>query len=96
MARILAKQENESDLIGGVALTRKDDHVKRTIVDLSQTATIDHSLRLGSSVLKRLGAVNDLHKPAVEQASFAVLTAHDACRSSSRRLSSRTPTKSAG
>jgi N-acetylmuramoyl-L-alanine amidase len=77
MARILAKQENASDLIGGVALTRKDDHVKRTIVDLSQTATIDHSLRLGGSVLKRLGAVNDLHKPTVEQASFAVLTAHD-------------------
>jgi N-acetylmuramoyl-L-alanine amidase len=77
MARILAKQENASDLIGGVALTKKDDHVKRTIVDLSQTATIDHSLRLGNSVLKRLGAVNDLHKPSVEQASFAVLTAHD-------------------
>jgi N-acetylmuramoyl-L-alanine amidase len=77
MARILAKQENESDLIGGVALKKKDDHVKRTIVDLSQTATIDHSLRLGSSVLRRLGAVNDLHKPSVEQASFAVLTAHD-------------------
>jgi N-acetylmuramoyl-L-alanine amidase len=77
MARILAKQENESDLVGGVALTKKDDHVKRTIVDLSQTATIDHSLRLGNSVLKRLGAVNDLHKPSVEQASFAVLTAHD-------------------
>ena len=77
MARILAQQENASDLIGGVALTKKDDHVKRTIVDLSQTATIDHSLRLGSSVLRRLGAVNDLHKPTVEQASFAVLTAHD-------------------
>ncbi|HEU4351564.1 MAG TPA: N-acetylmuramoyl-L-alanine amidase [Burkholderiales bacterium] len=77
MARILAKQENESDLIGGVALTKKDDHVKRTIVDLSQTATIDHSLRLGNSVLRRLGTVNDLHKPSVEQASFAVLTAHD-------------------
>jgi N-acetylmuramoyl-L-alanine amidase len=77
MARILANQENESDLIGGVALTKKDDHVKRTIVDLSQTATIDHSLRLGGSVLRRLGAVNDLHKPNVEQASFAVLTAHD-------------------
>ena len=77
MARILAKQENESDLIGGVAFKVKDDHVKRTLVDLSQTATIDHSLRLGNSVLKRLGMVNDLHKPHVEQASFAVLTAHD-------------------
>jgi N-acetylmuramoyl-L-alanine amidase len=77
LARALAKEQNESDLIGGVALKGKDDHVKRTILDLSQTATIDHSLRLGSSVLKRLGAVNDLHKPHVEQASFAVLTAHD-------------------
>jgi N-acetylmuramoyl-L-alanine amidase len=77
MARILAKQENDSDLIGGVAFKQKDDHVSRTIIDLSQTATIDHSLRLGNSVLKRLGAVNDLHKPNVEQASFAVLTAHD-------------------
>ena len=77
MARILAKQENDSDLIGGVALKVKDDHVKRTIIDLSQTATIDYSLRLGSSVLKRLGTVNDLHKPSVEQASFAVLTAPD-------------------
>jgi N-acetylmuramoyl-L-alanine amidase len=77
MARILASQENASDLIGGVAFKTKDDHVNRTIIDLSQTATIDYSLRLGNSVLKRLGGVNELHKPHVEQASFAVLTAHD-------------------
>lgn len=77
LARALAKKENESDLIGGVALQTKDDHVRRTILDLSQSATIDHSLRLGSSVLKQLGGVNDLHKPRVEQASFAVLTAPD-------------------
>jgi N-acetylmuramoyl-L-alanine amidase len=42
-------------------------------MDLLQTATIDYSLRLGSSVLKRLEGVNTLHKPHVEQASFAVL-----------------------
>jgi N-acetylmuramoyl-L-alanine amidase len=77
LARALAKKENESDLIGGVALKSKDDHVRRTIMDLSQSATIDYSLRLGSSVLKQLGGVNELHKPRVEQASFAVLTAHD-------------------
>ena len=75
MARLLAKKENESDLIGGVSLQGKDDYVRRTILDLWQTGTIDHSLRLGGSVLKRLGAVNTLHKPHVEQASFAVLTA---------------------
>ena len=28
-------------------------------------------------MLKQLGSVNDLHKPRVEQASFAVLKAHD-------------------
>ena len=77
LARALAKKENEADLIGGVALKGMDDHVRHTIRDLSQTATIDHSLRLGSSVLRRLGGVNELHKPHVEQASFAVLTAHD-------------------
>ncbi len=76
-ARALANKENESDLIGGVALNVKDDHVRRTIMDLSQSATIDYSLRLGSSVLKQLGGINELHKPRVEQASFAVLTAHD-------------------
>ena len=75
MARILAKQENEADLIGGVGLEGKDDYVRRTIIDLWQTGTIDHSLRVGGSVLKRLGAVNTLHKPQVEQASFKVLTA---------------------
>jgi N-acetylmuramoyl-L-alanine amidase len=73
VARILAKKENESDLIGGVNLKGKDDYVMRTIIDLSQTATIDHSLRLGNSVLSKIGAVNTLHKARVEQASFAVL-----------------------
>lgn len=77
MARLLAKKENEADLIGGVNLQAKDSYVKQTILDLYQTATIDYSLRLGSSVLKRLGRVNTLHKPQVEQASFAVLKAPD-------------------
>jgi N-acetylmuramoyl-L-alanine amidase len=77
MAKLLAKKENESDLIGGVNFRGKDSYVTQTLLDLSQTATIDHSLRLGGSVLKQLGSVNDLHKPRVEQASFAVLKAHD-------------------
>jgi N-acetylmuramoyl-L-alanine amidase len=76
-ARWLARKENEADLIGGVNLDTKDRHLAQTLLDLSQTATIDHSLRLGSSVLKRLGAVNTLHKPQVEQAGFAVLRAPD-------------------
>jgi len=55
----------------------KDRYLAQTLLDLSQTATIDHSLRLGSSVLRRLESVNTLHKPRVEQASFAVLKAPD-------------------
>ena len=77
MARLLAQKENESDLIGGVNLKGRDSYVTQTLLDLSQTATIDYSLRLGSSVLQRLGSVAELHKPRVEQASFAVLKAHD-------------------
>jgi N-acetylmuramoyl-L-alanine amidase len=76
-ARWLANRENDADLIGGVNLDVKDRHLAQTLLDLSQTATIDHSLRLGSAVLRKLGAVNTLHKPQVEQASFAVLKAPD-------------------
>ncbi len=76
-AQWLAKKENEADLVGGVNLDVKDRYLAQTLLDLSQTATIDHSLRLGSSVLRRLESVNTLHKPRVEQASFAVLKAPD-------------------
>jgi N-acetylmuramoyl-L-alanine amidase len=76
-ARWLAKKENEADLVGGVSLDVKDRYLARTLLDLSQTATMDHSLRLGRSVLKELGQVNTLHKERVEQASFAVLKAPD-------------------
>ena len=76
-ARWLAKKENEADLVGGVNLDRKDRYLAQTLLDLSQTATIDHSLRLGSAVLAELGTINTLHKPRVEQASFAVLKAPD-------------------
>jgi N-acetylmuramoyl-L-alanine amidase len=77
LARKLAKQQNESDLIAGVNLKGKEDHLKRTLLDLSQSSSIDYSLRLGNMVLARLGSVNTLHKGRVEQASFAVLTAQD-------------------
>src|SRR6266404_1618244 len=73
----LAKKENAADLVGGVNLDVKDVYLKKTLLDLAQTATIDHSLRLGDLVLRRLGAVNNLHRPRVEQASFAVLKAPD-------------------
>jgi N-acetylmuramoyl-L-alanine amidase len=76
-ARLLAQRENEADLIGGVNLGAKDLFLARTLLDLSQTATINDSLKLGKYLLGELGAVNTLHKTNVEQAGFAVLKAPD-------------------
>ena len=76
-ARMLAQRENESDLIGGVNLGVRDPVLARTLLDLSQTATINDSLKLGRAVLTELGDVNALHKASVEQAGFAVLKAPD-------------------
>lgn len=76
-ARYLAKIENESDLIGGVSLEDKDPNLARTLLDLSQTATINDSLKLGKSVLGNIGKINKLHKGSVEQAAFAVLKSPD-------------------
>jgi len=76
-ARWLAKKENDADLVGGINIDVKDPFLKRTLIDLSQTATINDSLKLGQSVLQRIGNVNTLHKPHVEQAGFAVLKAPD-------------------
>jgi N-acetylmuramoyl-L-alanine amidase len=76
-ARWLAKKENEADLIGGVNLNVKDPSLARTLLDLSQTATINDSMKLGKAVLTSLGDINRLHKGSVEQASFAVLKAPD-------------------
>jgi N-acetylmuramoyl-L-alanine amidase len=77
MARYLATKENESDLIGGVRLDVKDPYLAKTLLDLSQTATINDSLKLGKAVLGHLGEINTLHKSAVEQAGFAVLKSPD-------------------
>jgi len=76
-ARWLAKKENEADLVGGINIDVKDPFLKRTLIDLSQTATINDSLKLGRAVLKEIGGVNTLHKAHVEQAGFAVLKAPD-------------------
>jgi len=76
-ARMLAQKENQSDLIGGVNFGVRDPVLARTLLDLSQTATINDSLKLGRHVLSELGDVNELHKQSVEQAGFAVLKAPD-------------------
>ena len=76
-ARWLAQQENAADLIGGVNLDGKDPVLARTLLDLSQTAQISDSLKVGRHMLNSIGTINALHKGAVEQAGFAVLKAPD-------------------
>lgn len=76
-ARWLAKKENEADLVGGINIDVKDPFLKRTLIDLSQTATINDGLKLARLVLREIGEINTLHKNEVEQAGFAVLKAPD-------------------
>ena len=77
-ARWLANKENQADLIGGVNLgARQDRHVQRVLLDMSTTAQINDSLKLGSVLLGEIGGMARLHKPRVEQAGFAVLKAPD-------------------
>ena len=76
-ARWMADKENSADLVGGVNVKAKDSQVQRALLDMSTTAQINDSLKLGSAVLGEIGAVGKLHKPRVEQAGFAVLKAPD-------------------
>lgn len=72
-ARWLAKNQNESDLIGGVNISTVNKQVASVLVDMTSSWTIGYSLGLGTAVLQELRAINKLHKTAVEQAGFAVL-----------------------
>lgn len=76
-ARWIAKRENDADLVGGVNIDVADPYLKKVLLDLSQTATINDSLFLARAVLDELGDVNKLHKSHVEQAGFAVLKSPD-------------------
>jgi N-acetylmuramoyl-L-alanine amidase len=77
-ARWLANKENAADAVGGVnQRAHKDADVMRTLLDMSTTAQVKDSLRVGSEVLGQLDRVAHLHKPRVEQAGFAVLKAPD-------------------
>jgi N-acetylmuramoyl-L-alanine amidase len=73
----LARRENDADLIGGVNLGDHDAGIARVLLDLSTTAQINDSLRVGGAVLRELERVNSLHRHNVEQAGFAVLKAPD-------------------
>jgi N-acetylmuramoyl-L-alanine amidase len=76
-ARWLANKENAADLIGGVNVRTQETSVARVLMDMSTSAQIKDSLRLGGAMLGEIGQVGRLHKPRVEQAGFAVLKAPD-------------------
>ena len=76
-ARWMANKENSSDLIGGINIKTKDKQVAHLLLELSTTAQINDSLKVGNSVLRNIGDFAALHKNKVEQAGFAVLKAPD-------------------
>jgi N-acetylmuramoyl-L-alanine amidase len=76
-ARWMAAKENKADLIGGLNVKAKDATVQRALLDMSTTAQINDSLKLGGNLLGEIKRVGKLHKGTVEQASFAVLKAPD-------------------
>lgn len=76
-ARWMAQKENASDAIGGIKLGSGDQQLQQTLLDMSTTAQIKDSLKLGNAVLRHIKGVNELHKQQVEQAGFAVLKAPD-------------------
>lgn len=76
-ARWMAQKENSSDAIGGIKLGSGDQQLQQTLLDMSTTAQIKDSLKLGNAVLRHIKGVNELHKQQVEQAGFAVLKAPD-------------------
>ncbi|GAC1409233.1 MAG: N-acetylmuramoyl-L-alanine amidase [Burkholderiaceae bacterium] len=76
-ARWLANKENSADRIGGVNIQTQDRQLASVLLDLSTTAQINDSMKLGRAVLGEIGGINKLHKGSVEQAGFAVLKAPD-------------------
>ena len=73
----MANKENQADLVGGLNVKAADAAIQRTLLDMSTSAQIRDSLKLGSVMLGEIGGVGALHKPRVEQAGFAVLRAPD-------------------
>lgn len=76
-ARWLANKENSADMIGGLNIKTQDHQVAQLLLDMSTSAQIKDSLKLGDAVLRQIGSFAKLHKPHVEQAGFAVLKAPD-------------------
>jgi N-acetylmuramoyl-L-alanine amidase len=92
-ARWMAERENAADAVGGVNIARvRDAQLLQAMLDMSTTAQIKDSLKLGHEVLARIGRGQAAQRQ-VEQAGFAVLKAPDIPASWWRRPSSPTRKK---
>jgi N-acetylmuramoyl-L-alanine amidase len=76
-ARWLAARENAADLVGGVSLDGKDDVLAQVLLDLSQTASLNDSIEVGSGALAELRRIGPVHKRQLGRAGFVVLKAPD-------------------
>ena len=77
LARMLAKKSNESDFIGDIKREKKDEDLWETLVDLSQRATIEESVKVADKIIKQLRNFGPVHQPMVQYAGFMVLKALD-------------------
>ncbi len=77
MAHVLAEDANDSDLVGGVSLRDKDEVLASVLADLSMSASLEASLKVGADVVGSMGRIARLHSSRVEQANFAVLRSPD-------------------
>jgi N-acetylmuramoyl-L-alanine amidase len=80
-ARILADQENMSNLLGGAssspASIAKDPNLDKILLDLMQNNSMKESFRFAECLLEDFKAVNHLKYSSYRQASFIVLKAPD-------------------
>ena len=76
-AKWMADKENSADLVGGINLKARDETIQRVMLDMSTSAQIRDSLKVGAVLLQQIDKVATLHKGSVEQAGFAVLKAPD-------------------
>ena len=80
IALTLAKSENRSDEIGGtdnLSLSGKSRDLRKVLIDLSMTSSINHSILVGKEILKSVSPHAKLHTSHVEQAGFTVLKSTD-------------------
>ena len=75
MASLLAKSQNAS--LNGINLKGRDRDVAFILSDLTRSANISASQKLGRSVLGEMGLAVKLHKSSVQSANFVVLKSID-------------------